>query len=77
MWRFDLDFLFFLFPSRFQVKDELAKLLESNQVVLVHGETGSGKTTQIGQFILDGRSDCPPRVVLALDAFFRTAPHGG
>lgn len=52
------------------MKDELAKLLASNQVVLVHGETGSGKTTQIGQFILDGPSDRPPRVVLALDVLF-------
>ena len=49
------------------MKDELIKLLVSNQVILVHGETGSGKTTQIGQFLLDGPSDSPPRVVSAPD----------
>ena len=34
-------------------KDELNKLVRDNQVVLVSGETGCGKTTQVPQFLLD------------------------
>ena len=52
-------------PFSSEVKDELAKLLASNQVILVHGETGSGKTTQIGQFVVDGTAGPPARVVPA------------
>lgn len=32
---------------------DILKLIESNQVVLITGETGSGKSTQIVQFVLD------------------------
>ncbi|KAJ3802281.1 P-loop containing nucleoside triphosphate hydrolase protein [Lentinula aff. detonsa] len=39
-------------PS-FGVEDQFLNLLESNQVVVVVGETGCGKTTQLPQFILD------------------------
>ncbi|KAE9409120.1 P-loop containing nucleoside triphosphate hydrolase protein [Gymnopus androsaceus JB14] len=39
-------------PS-FTVKAQFLNLLESNQVVVVVGETGCGKTTQLPQFILD------------------------
>ncbi|ODV79345.1 P-loop containing nucleoside triphosphate hydrolase protein [Suhomyces tanzawaensis NRRL Y-17324] len=34
-------------------KDQLVSVINSNQVTLVTGETGSGKSTQIVQFILD------------------------
>ncbi|RVE55546.1 hypothetical protein OJAV_G00235200 [Oryzias javanicus] len=36
-------------------REEILQLIQQNQVVLVLGETGSGKTTQIPQFLLD---DC-------------------
>ena len=35
-----------------QHRDEIAKLIENNQVVIVCGETGSGKTTQIPKICL-------------------------
>lgn len=35
------------------VLQELVRLIESSQVVVVSGETGCGKTTQVTQFILD------------------------
>lgn len=34
-------------------KETILKAVESNQVVIICGETGCGKTTQIGQFLLD------------------------
>uniref|UniRef100_H3CQH5 ATP-dependent DNA/RNA helicase DHX36 n=1 Tax=Tetraodon nigroviridis TaxID=99883 RepID=H3CQH5_TETNG len=34
-------------------KEELTELINSNRVVVVSGETGCGKTTQVTQFILD------------------------
>ncbi|XP_061734517.1 ATP-dependent DNA/RNA helicase DHX36 [Nerophis ophidion] len=34
-------------------KEELVQLINSNQVLVVSGETGCGKTTQVTQFILD------------------------
>ncbi|XP_053726365.1 3'-5' RNA helicase YTHDC2 isoform X1 [Synchiropus splendidus] len=46
-------------------QEEITQLIRENRVVLVLGETGSGKTTQIPQFILD---DCcwrgvPSRII--------------
>lgn len=35
------------------MRAELEQLVASNQVVLIQGETGSGKTTQIGQFLVE------------------------
>ncbi|MGH0166730.1 UNVERIFIED_CONTAM: hypothetical protein FKN15_051419 [Acipenser sinensis] len=39
-------------PS-YNMRKELVELIKSNQVVVVSGETGCGKTTQVTQFILD------------------------
>ncbi|KAK0172162.1 hypothetical protein PV328_005512 [Microctonus aethiopoides] len=39
-------------PS-FKMKDEILNIIDKNQVVVISGETGCGKTTQIPQFILD------------------------
>ncbi|PWN51326.1 P-loop containing nucleoside triphosphate hydrolase protein [Violaceomyces palustris] len=35
----------------FACRDELMKMIRENQVVIVVGETGSGKTTQVAQFL--------------------------
>ncbi|XP_056139059.1 ATP-dependent DNA/RNA helicase DHX36 [Lampris incognitus] len=37
----------------FKMREELVELINSNHVVVVSGETGCGKTTQVTQFILD------------------------
>lgn len=37
----------------YQFKDKVLKSLEDNQILVIEGETGSGKTTQIPQFFLD------------------------
>ncbi|NXS99241.1 TDRD9 helicase, partial [Jacana jacana] len=34
-------------------KEEIVSLIESNSVVIIHGATGSGKSTQIPQYVLD------------------------
>ncbi|CAM4578649.1 unnamed protein product [Leuciscus chuanchicus] len=39
-------------PS-YGMREELVKLISANQVLVVSGETGCGKTTQVTQFILD------------------------
>uniref|UniRef100_A0A8C9WRI4 RNA helicase n=1 Tax=Scleropages formosus TaxID=113540 RepID=A0A8C9WRI4_SCLFO len=39
-------------PS-YGMKEELVQLIRANQVMVVSGETGCGKTTQVTQFILD------------------------
>ncbi|XP_036441633.1 ATP-dependent DNA/RNA helicase DHX36-like [Colossoma macropomum] len=39
-------------PS-YGMREELVNLIEANRVVVVSGETGCGKTTQVTQFILD------------------------
>lgn len=39
-------------PS-YQKRSEILQLIRENQVVVISGETGCGKTTQIAQFILD------------------------
>ncbi|KAH9708291.1 pre-mRNA-splicing factor ATP-dependent RNA helicase DEAH7 [Citrus sinensis] len=37
----------------FSVRDELLQVIRENQVVVVVGETGSGKTTQLTQYLLE------------------------
>lgn len=37
----------------FEVRDELRKLLRENKVVIIVGETGSGKTTQLTQYLYE------------------------
>lgn len=39
-------------PS-FQHKEEIVDLVKRNKVVLIAGNTGCGKTTQVAQYILD------------------------
>ncbi|KAL6067310.1 DEAH (Asp-Glu-Ala-Asp/His) box polypeptide 57 [Balamuthia mandrillaris] len=41
----------------FNMKDAILKVFRENQVVVISGETGCGKTTQIPQFILDEMID--------------------
>lgn len=37
----------------YQHKDEIIELIEKHQVILIEGNTGCGKTTQVPQYILD------------------------
>ncbi|XP_066597758.1 ATP-dependent DNA/RNA helicase DHX36 [Prorops nasuta] len=36
-------------------KEDILELIRNNQIVVISGETGCGKTTQVGQFILDNQ----------------------
>ncbi|XP_026195327.1 3'-5' RNA helicase YTHDC2 isoform X3 [Anabas testudineus] len=47
-----------------EYQDEILQLIKENRVVLVVGETGCGKTTQIPQFLLDecSRNEKPCRI---------------
>ncbi|GKC10310.1 pre-mRNA-splicing factor ATP-dependent RNA helicase DEAH7 [Tanacetum coccineum] len=38
----------------FSIRDELLQVIRENQVIVVVGETGSGKTTQLTQYMTDG-----------------------
>jgi len=66
------------------LKDELVKSITENQVLVVIGETGSGKTTQITQFLAEagfanhGRIGCTqPRRVAAMSVAKRVAEEYG
>lgn len=65
-------------------KQQILDMIENNQVVLIRGETGSGKTTQVPQFILDSfinqkrATDCrimctQPRRIAAISVASRVA----
>jgi ATP-dependent RNA helicase YTHDC2 len=41
----------------YEFKDEILSVIEENRVILIQGSTGSGKTTQIPQYILDDAFD--------------------
>lgn len=56
-----------ILPS-YAMKDDLINTINGNQVVLITGETGSGKSTQIPQYILEdaARNNQPCRILIAL-----------
>ncbi|KAJ4912425.1 RNA helicase family protein [Raphanus sativus] len=65
-------------------RDELLKLVEENQVLVIVGETGSGKTTQIPQYLREagytkrGKIGCTqPRRVAAMSVASRVAQELG
>ena len=37
----------------YKLRDELIKAINDNQILIVVGETGSGKTTQLTQYICE------------------------
>ncbi|XP_050224188.1 pre-mRNA-splicing factor ATP-dependent RNA helicase DEAH1-like isoform X2 [Mercurialis annua] len=68
----------------FQHKEELLKLIRENQVLVIVGETGSGKTTQIPQYLHEagytknGRIGCTqPRRVAAMSVASRVSSEMG
>jgi HrpA-like RNA helicase len=38
----------------FEFRDEIVSLVRDNLYCIITGETGSGKSTQIAQYIIDG-----------------------
>lgn len=46
-------------------REEILRAVHRHQIVIVEGETGCGKTTQVGQYIVDDacKKDCPCSVV--------------
>ena len=68
----------------FKLKDELVKAVNDNQILIVIGETGSGKTTQMTQYLSEagfttrGRIGCTqPRRVAAMSVAKRVAEEFG
>ena len=65
----------------FEYKEKILELLETNQIILIEGETGSGKTTQIPQYLYesgyckDNKKICitQPRRVAAMSVASRVA----
>ena len=43
-------------------KDDIVAAIRANQVIIIAGETGSGKTTQIPKMCQIGRASCRERV---------------
>jgi len=60
-----------------EAKQNLFKLVQDNQILILQGETGSGKTTQIPQFLLEGGykyiAVTQPRRVAAMSVARRVA----
>jgi len=68
----------------YKLKDELIKAIHDNQILIVVGETGSGKTTQMTQYIAEagfaarGKIGCTqPRRVAAMSVAKRVAEEFG
>ena len=68
----------------YKLKDELIKAVNDNQILIVIGETGSGKTTQITQYLSEagfttrGKIGCTqPRRVAAMSVAKRVAEEFG
>jgi ATP-dependent RNA helicase DHX8/PRP22 len=68
----------------YRLKDELIKAVHDNQILVVIGETGSGKTTQITQYLAEagytarGKIGCTqPRRVAAMSVAKRVAEEFG
>lgn len=68
----------------FAVREELLRIVRDNQVVIIVGETGSGKTTQLAQFLHEdgysefGRVGCTqPRRVAAMSVAKRVSEEMG
>lgn len=68
----------------YKLKDDLIKAVTDNQILIVIGETGSGKTTQITQYLAEagfisrGRVGCTqPRRVAAMSVAKRVAEEFG
>ncbi|CAH0718765.1 unnamed protein product, partial [Brenthis ino] len=68
----------------YKLRDELTKAISDNQILIVIGETGSGKTTQITQYVCEagvaarGRVACTqPRRVAAMAVAKRVAEEFG
>nr|CAB3237998.1 ATP-dependent RNA helicase DHX8-like [Phallusia mammillata] len=68
----------------YKLKDQLVQAVEDNQVLIVIGETGSGKTTQITQYIAEagytirGKIGCTqPRRVAAMSVAKRVSEEFG
>lgn len=68
----------------YQFKDQLVKAVADNQILIVIGETGSGKTTQITQYLAEagytarGKIGCTqPRRVAAMSVAKRVAEEFG
>ena len=68
----------------FQFKEELRKQIGSNRIIIIVGETGSGKTTQLTQYLVEwgyaqyGRIGCTqPRRVAAMSVALRVSSEFG
>ena len=68
----------------YKLRDELIKAINDNQILIVVGETGSGKTTQLTQYICEagmharGTIACTqPRRVAAMSVAKRVAEEYG
>ncbi|KAJ3283110.1 ATP-dependent RNA helicase dhx29, partial [Borealophlyctis nickersoniae] len=67
----------------YAMKDELVKLVNEHRVMIVSGETGSGKSTQIPQFLLETAIDggsggsCNPRRISATSIATRVSEEMG
>ncbi|KAH3671390.1 hypothetical protein WICMUC_004687 [Wickerhamomyces mucosus] len=65
----------------YKAKDEIVSRLLKNRVTILIGETGSGKSTQIPQFLLPSNNKCiavtQPRRVAAINLATRVAEEAG